>query len=84
MRRNPRLRKQQAALGFGYGPAKLARGLDPFGDHDLRVGECFLPCRTIGRTARKLGNFGDERVILGTPIQNDLVLRHRRSSVSLY
>ena len=41
---------KEAAFGFGDRTPQSARGLDPFAYDDFRVGQSFLPGRSVGRT----------------------------------
>lgn len=67
--------KDQAAFGLRDGAAQFLGGLDPLLDDDLDVLERLPACLPIGCAARQFGHFGDERAVLRTPVNDDLVLR---------
>jgi|SRR6266851_3343301 len=67
----------EAATGSGDGTAEFLGGFDPFLNDDLDVGESFLVSLSVGGAAGKLRDFGDKRFVCLTPIDDDLVSRHR-------
>jgi hypothetical protein len=48
-------------------PAESLRGLDPLANHAFGGGESLGVRRAVSRTARELGDLGDERLVLLAP-----------------
>jgi hypothetical protein len=67
----------EAAARRGDGTAEFLGSFDPFLNNDLDVGESFLVGLSVGGAAGKLGDFGDKSFVGLTPIEDDLVSRHR-------
>ncbi len=67
----------EAAARSGDGTAEFLGGFDPFLNDDLDVGKSFLVGLSVGGTAGQLRDFGDKRFVGLTPIDDDLVSRHR-------
>jgi hypothetical protein len=76
--------EQEAPAWFRYWPTEFARGFQPLGDHDFGVGDGFLAGGAIGGASCKFRHIGDEGIVIGAPIENDLVLCHSGSGTSLY
>ena len=68
--------KQEPAPRLRDGTPQLPGCLQPFRDNHLDIGECLLARDAIRSAASQLRYFGNERIILATPVQNDLLLRH--------
>jgi len=64
------LRKRQAPFWFRNWAAVVFRGLDPFLNHGFHVRQSFLVGGPIGRTTRQFRHFGNERLIVLTPIDD--------------
>jgi hypothetical protein len=78
------LRGQKPAGRFRNGAAQFPRGFQPLRDDDFGVCEGFLTSGAVGGAASQLGDYGDERLVLAAPVENDLVLCHSDSGTSLY
>lgn len=72
------LGERQSASWFWDWPPQFLCRFDPLPDDDFNVCQCFLVCGAICSTARQLGHFGNEGLIILAPIDNDPVLTHRR------
>jgi hypothetical protein len=72
------LREHEAPTRLRDCTSELFRRLDPFPDDDLYVRKRLLIRLTIGRAARELRNFGDERLVASAPVDDDLVSRISR------
>lgn len=64
----------EPSLRHGDGPAQHARRLDPLADDPLGVGESGLVGGAVRGTAGQLRDFGDEGLVLGAPIEHDLIM----------
>ena len=78
------LREDEPAFGFGNRAAQFLRRGNPFLDDGVRVFERGLLGRTIGGATGQFRHFGDERIVLCAPIDDDFVFGHNFSSESLY
>src|SRR5271168_5000660 len=67
-----RLSEGEAAARGGDGAAELFGGCEPFLDDDFYVGESFLVGLSVGGTAGKFRDFGDEGFVGLTPVDDDL------------
>ena len=74
---NGLLSEGQAAARGGDGAAEFFGGFDPFLDDDFDVGERFLVGLSVGGATGKFGDFGDKGFVSLTPVDDDLVSRHR-------
>ena len=67
------LRIQQTPSGLRNRSAQFPGGLDPFADHHLGIRERLLVGSTVCRTARQLWYLGNIGLILGAPVDDDLL-----------
>src|SRR6266849_5798811 len=74
---NKLLSEGEAAARSGDGAAEFFGSLDPFLNDDFHVGESFLVSLSVGGAAGKFGDFGDKRFVSLTPVDDELVSRHR-------
>ncbi len=65
-------RERQSPLGLGDGAAEAGGRLDPLAGDLLDVGQGPGLRRAVGTAAGKLGDFGDEGLIVLAPVDDDL------------
>ena len=64
------LRKRQTPFRFRNWATEIFRSLDPFLNHGFDIRQSFLVGSPICRTTRQFRHFGNERLIVLTPIDD--------------
>src|SRR4051812_6979364 len=76
--------EQESSLRLWNRAAEFAGGFDPFLHYDFHVLESFQAGIAVRGAPGQLRDFRDKRVVLGAPVEDDLVFRHWIPPATLY